>query len=148
MTSRSESGDREPASAGSRDPERLVAAAIADLPERFEDYSLTDLKAGHGVTGTLLGMQAIAMQDERAVLDRILPRLERDDQTIREVATEAEVVELSAVVRRYLAVERAQAAWAEYERRIGVPWPIPEIRMTTSEEPDGSLVMVLPGTDS
>jgi len=146
MATRPENGDQGPASAGPCDPELLVAKVISMLPDRFIDFARADLEIGTRITGTLLVLQALAKEDERAVLDRLEPRLERDERTIREVATEAELAELNAVVRRYLAVEQAQAAWAEYERRIGVPWPVPEL-LTTSEEPDGTLVMVLPGTD-
>lgn len=92
-------------------------------------------------TWSLLTMQATADADWRAALNRISPRFEQSGKTIHEVATEAELAEIKWATRRRLAVERAQAAGGEYERRIGVPWPVPELQMTVTEDPSGELVL-------
>lgn len=127
------------------DLEQLVASAITELPERFEDYTQRDLGVLGALRTTLLELHWRANADERRILDRLESRFEGDDQVLREVATAAELAELGAAGRVSLAVERAQAALNEYERRIGVPWPVPEVQMTMSEGPGGSLVDFLPG---
>lgn len=137
-------GDREPAPAGP-DPEQLVATAIAALPEEFGDFTVADLDAAQAVTRELLAMQAAATQRQGAVLGPVLARM-RDGEVLRDVLTEAEAVELAAATRECLAVERALTALAEYERRIGVPWPVPELRVTTSEDPDAELAALLGGS--
>lgn len=134
-----------PAGFEAADLEQPVASAITELPERFEDYTQRDLGVLGALRTTLLEIHWRANADERRILDRLESRFEGDDQVLREVATAAELAELGAAGRVSLAVERAQAALNEYERRIGVPWPVPEMQMTMSEGPDGSLVDFLPG---
>lgn len=117
------------------DPERFVAMSIARLPGRFGDYGGQDLEVFDVTAGLLFELYETAIRDRRADLDPILPRFERDGQTLREVTTKAERDEITSAMRRYLAVERAQAAWAEYERRSGAPWLVPEVQVTVSEDP-------------
>jgi len=128
----------------SPDPETLVTTVIADLPDRFWDFTVADLDAMHDLGETLLEMQIRARDDEEALIDRLKLRGWPAGKTIRDVSTEAEFAEGNAATRRYLAVERAQAGLHEYQRRIGVPWPVPDLQMTTTEDPDGSLVFLLP----
>lgn len=126
------------------DPEALVAAGIADLPTRFGDFTAADLAAMHRLGGTLLFQARRAIGDERELIDRLDARFTYEGQPLRELASEAELDELEAAMRRSLAVERAQAALNEFQRRIGVPWPVPEPKISVTEDPDGSLVYVHP----
>lgn len=125
------------------DPEALVTAVIADLPDQFGDFTRRDIEALRQVGAILLVTAEQALAIERELLDRLDERFTRKGQPLREVATEAELDELEAAMRRSLAVERAQAALAGYKRRIGVPWPVPEPKISITEDPDGELAWLL-----
>lgn len=127
-----------------RDPEALVAAVIAGLPAEFGNFTRRDIEALRQVGAILLVTAEQALAIERELLDRLDARFTRKGQPLREVATEAELDQLEAAMRRSLAVERAQAALGEYKRRIGVPWDVPEPTVSITEDPDGELVWMLP----
>lgn len=126
------------------DPEALVAAVIADLPTEFGEFTRRDLAAMHRLGGTLLFQARRAIGDECALIDRLDERFTYDGQPLREVATEDEIDELEAAMRRSLAVERAQAALNAFQRRIGVPWEVPEPAVSITEDLDDELVGLLP----
>jgi hypothetical protein len=125
--------------------ERETAKVLAVLPDRWDEFGIADARALNALGGTLLELARQADEAETAILAGIEARGWSDEQTLGEVATEAEVVELVRIFRQQLAVERAIDARNEFMRRIGVPWEVaPQWEPTIREELDGTVTLVDP----
>jgi hypothetical protein len=129
------------------DPEAAVAALIATLPDDFGELQISQLEAIAEAHRALLEIMQASTDAANVVLDRIRPRFTSPDQTLGEVATDAERAKVDGLNRRYLAAERAADALRRWEERsgasnYGLPPVHPEEREPLfAEEPDGTLTV-------
>jgi AcrR family transcriptional regulator len=134
-----------------QDLEAAAAELIARLPDDWREMRLPEMETRAELSQSIFDAMNESLDILDAVFDQLRPRVTSPDQTLGEVATEAEAAMFDGALRVNLSAERARAAlegWDErsgynaYLRSQGVELNHP-VEPSTVEAPDGTLTLMV-----